>query len=197
MFDLSIYSVVLVAHVTAATVLIGSSLVVPLIRRSVLGAGSTTELLMWLGLGHRAERMNPVSAFLVLGTGVYLGSAGWWGQGWFYVAVALWVLNAVLAAGVVRRAESALTAAARASHGPVTADVDALRRSAAWVMASSVILASDLTMLYVMFIKPSVAESLLVVGVVAAAIAGGSLARNGRGRIRIAGNGAPPSPARA
>ena len=178
MFDLNAYSLVLLFHVVAATLLIGSSMFEPLVRRSMALAGSVRELRLWLDLARRAARANPVAALAVLGTGLYLGSAGWWSQGWFYAALGLWLLNSVLAVTVVKRAAAALGgAAARANDGPIPGDLDSLRRSTAWTVAAETMRAVDLSMLYVMFVKPSAIESCLVAAATAIVFVGLALAR--------------------
>jgi hypothetical protein len=63
----------------------------------------------------------------------------------------------------------------RVDATPPPEAVDRLRRSRAWTLASGALLANDLAMLYVMYTKPSLAGSLLLVAVAnAAALALGS-----------------------
>jgi hypothetical protein len=50
-------------------------------------------------LERRRSRANPAAAFILLGTGVYLGSAGWWTQAWFHVSLAAWLANSLLVSG--------------------------------------------------------------------------------------------------
>jgi uncharacterized membrane protein len=178
MFDLNAYSLVLLFHVVAATVLVGSSMFEPLVRRSLASARSVGELRLYLDIARRAAQANPVAALAVLGTGLYLGSAGWWSTGWFYVALGLWLLNSALAVAVVKRAAAALGGAvARTGDGPITADLDSLRRATGWTVAAEAMRAVDLSMLYVMFQKPSAVESCLVAAATVAAFVGLALAR--------------------
>jgi hypothetical protein len=89
-------------------------------------------------------------------------------QPWFLVALGAWLANSLLAVLVVKRRASATAAAAgRTAGNAITPAIDALRRSPAWDVAQRVMLANDLAMLYLMFNKPSLAESC---GVVAVAI---------------------------
>jgi hypothetical protein len=169
MFDLSFDALVLLAHVTAGFYLVGGAFFAPHIRRAILGAPSVDALLAWLGFARKATAANPPVALALLASGIYLGSAGWWSTGWFYVALAAWVVNCVLAIGVIGRGASALAqAASRAPQGPVGADLDALRRSRAWDVAGQVMRANDIGMLYVMYVKPTVLEACLVIAVVLA-----------------------------
>ena len=192
MFDLNAYSLALLVHVAAATILVGSSMFEPLVRRSVLSSDSVRELRLWLGLARRAARLNPIAALAVLGTGLYLGSAGWWDTGWFRVALGLWLLNSALAVAVVKRSASALgSAAARAGDGPISGELDALRRVPAWTVAAETMRASDLSMLYVMFQKPSALEACLVAALTVTAFVGLALARQRVVRV------SPPAPLEA
>lgn len=173
MFDLSTYSVVLLVHILSGVFLIGSSLFTPLTRREIASARTLDRLREWLGFAARSTRANGPAAMILLATGVYLGSSGWWSQAWFYVAVGVWFTSLALATLVVKPAAVALgRAAVAAGDGPVTGAVDTLRRSPRWEAGEGLMLGNDLAMLYVMFVKPSLAESLLVVGVAGAACVG-------------------------
>ena len=169
MFDLSVYAWALLAHVTAGSVLIGSSMVAVPVRRAAVGASSLDPLRMWLDFGRRSARANPIAAFVLLATGIYLGSSGWWTEPWFYVAAATWVINSSLAVLIVNPTAGTLGAAAARATGPeIPPDVAVLLRSTAWPIAEAIMRANDLVMLYVMFNKPSLAESCLVVAGTAA-----------------------------
>jgi hypothetical protein len=182
MFDLSFYAIALLAHVVAGTVLVGSTMFAPLVHRSILAADSFATLRMWLDLDRRASRANPPIAMVLLATGIYLGSAGFWSMAWFYVAVAAWVLNCALAIAVVDRTAAAVRAAAGTREGAIDAKVDALRRSRTWGLAHEIMGGSDLAMLYVMFVKPGLAESIVVtVGAMLLFVAVGQV----RGRAAI------------
>jgi hypothetical protein len=170
MFDVSLDTAILLAHVLAGVLLVGSSIFSTFIRRAIVTAPSVESLLLWLDFGRRATAANPLIALVLLASGLYLGSTGWWSQGWFYVAAGSWVVNAALAGLVLKPSAMALAqAAARVGHGPIRPDLDARRRSRAWELAAQTMRATDLGMLYVMYMKPSVLESLLVIGAVFAA----------------------------
>lgn len=183
MFDLSMYSIALLLHVTAGIMLISSSLFAPLTRRAILSASSIEALRGWLDFARRSVRANPPAALVLLLTGLYLGANGWWSQAWFLVAIAAWVVNVLLAVLVLQRRAMALgQAAGRAAAGPIDDAIDALRRTPSWDVAEDVMLANDLAMIYLMFIKPSLAESCLVVG--AGALYAGLRAARRRLRVR-------------
>jgi len=163
MFDLSLYSLVLLAHVTTATVLIGHALLAPLIRRATLSADSLASLRTWLDFGERAAKANPVAAMILLTSGVYLGSVGWWTQPWFYVAAAAWLANSLLATLVIRKTAMRIGRAAGLRDGAIDPDVDRLRQSPGWHAAETILASNDLAMIYVMFLKPGLLECCIVI----------------------------------
>jgi len=173
MFNVDVHSLVLLVHVAAAVALVSSGLFAPLVRRALLAAESMDAVRLWLDFGRRAAKANPATSLAVLATGIYLGSAGWWSQPWFFVAGATWLANALVATLVVKRAAGRTAAAAARTQGDaVTAEVDALRRSRAWTAGLDILLASDFSLLYLMFNKPGLIESLIVVdGAVGVALA--------------------------
>lgn len=179
MSHLSAYSLAILLHLAAATILIGGSVFSLHVRRAILEASSVGALRAWLGFARRSSSANPVAALVLLGTGISLGSRGWWAYPWFYVALAAWLANALLAGRVLRPAGMAMGAAMAGVPGdaPVEGQVDGLRRSPGWRVAGSVMLASDVAMLYVMVQKPSLTESLAVV--LGAMTVGGGLALAG------------------
>ena len=186
MFELSSYSLIVFAHVASAMTLVGHSLGSPLVHAMIRDARSLPALRAWLDFARQSARWNPAAALVLLGSGVYLGSAGWWSQAWFHVAVAAWVVNLLLAALVVKRSAAALgMAAARAGDGPVPDDVDRLRRLPGWAAAARTMLANDLAILYVMIGKPSLVESLAVMAMANAVLLGLSLVRTRIGAANV------------
>lgn len=159
--ELSIYPVLLLIHVLSAIVLMGSTLHAPLARGLVLRARLAADLGVAIALSRRAVKWNPLAALILLATGIYLGSWGWWSQAWFYVAIAAWIVSTVLAVAVLQRAEEAIAAlAGQAGDGPITAELDAMRRSRKWGLAHAAMLANDLAILCIMFVKPPLAGSI-------------------------------------
>ncbi len=185
--ELSIYPVLLFIHVLSAIVLMGSTLFAPLARGFVLGARTAADLRASLDLSRRAAKWNPLSAFVLLASGIYLGSWGWWSQPWFYVAIAAWVADSALAVAVLQRSEQAMAAlAGRAADGLIAPEVDAMRRSRKWGLTHAAMFAGDLAILFVMFVKPPLAGSigLLIVAnvVLLGAVAVRQRSVEGRGR---------------
>lgn len=194
MLNLSAYSIAILLHLAAAVVLVGGSVFSMHVRRAILDASSVGALRAWLGFARRSSAANPLAALVLLGTGIYLGSRGWWAHPWFYVALAAWLANALLAGQVLKPAGMAMGSALAgvADDAPVEGLVDALRRSPGWRVAGAVMLASDMAMLFLMVQKPPLIESLAVV-LGAMAIGGGvTLARARRSRLdRMPARGRP------
>jgi hypothetical protein len=165
MFDLSAYSLAIVVHLAAATVLVGGSVFSLHVRHAMLEASSVGALRTWLAFARRSSAANPVAALALLGTGIYLGSHGWWAYGWFYVALAAWLVNSLLAARVLKPAAIAVATvmAGMPDDAPIDERVDTLRRSRGWRLAGATMLASDVAMLGLMVLKPSLPGSLALV----------------------------------
>ena len=163
--DLSPYVVVLFAHVVSAIALVGESIGSPLVQRQVRAARTAGELRTWVAFAQQATRLNGPIALVLLGTGIYLGSYGWWAQPWFYVAAGGWLMNAILGGGVLKRTAEAIgKAAAAAKDDRIPADADRLRRAPTWRLAHAAMLGGDFAILYVMFNKPELVPALFVLG---------------------------------
>lgn len=171
--EFSLYSSVLFLHVAAALILVATGMFAPLILHRVRVARTLAEMETWILFERRSSSWNPAAAFVLLGTGVYMGSAGFWTQGWFLLAVAAWIATTALAVGVVGRMAAALHAGPAAPpDAPVPAALDAVRWSTGWTAANASMLANDLAMFYVMFNKPElVASTVLLVFANLAAVA--------------------------
>jgi hypothetical protein len=167
----SIYSSVVFVHALAAIVLMGSSLSFIFTRRAIRSAGTVQELRGWLAFARSSAAANPVAALALLATGVYLGSQGWWTQPWFFVALALFFLDVLYA---VRRAHAAgaelRQAAGEAPAGAVPEALDRLRWSTGLDTPHDVLLASDLAVLFIMFVKPGLAGCAAALAVAAVAV---------------------------
>jgi len=169
-----VYPAVLFVHVVAATALVGHSLGTPIMRAAMRGAASLGDLRTIVGVEARLARFNPLIALLLLVTGGYLGTAGWSHMDWFRIAVAGWVVNSLLALTVVKGHMQALGKASMGS-GPVTPEVDALRRSTRLTVALQVMLANNLALLFLMMLKPPLLEALGAFAVANVVLVGGAL----------------------
>ena len=163
---MGLYELIVFVHVAAAVALLSSSVVAsPGIRAAVRRASTTQEMRAYLALGRPLLVLEPVSALVVLVSGIYLTSvANFWTQGWVQVAAGFWLVNAVVAGTLVKPAIQVIDAkAATAVDGPVGQQLDELRRSSRWVFGGDLLMADDAAMLYVMTMKPALTPSLLVV----------------------------------
>lgn len=166
-----VYALVLFLHVFAAVALVGHSLSTPVIRNVVREADTLHDLRHWLAFSARVARLNPIAALILLASGIYLGSIGWWSQPWFFVSIGAWLVNSALAGAVLKpSATTTISAADKAGEGPVTAEVDELRRSRRWAVAEQVMLANDVVILFVMFNKPGLVACLVILAVANAAL---------------------------
>jgi hypothetical protein len=126
----------------------------------------------YLAMARQLSALEPVSAIVVLASGVYLASvASFWTVGWVQVAMAFWVVNAAVAGALVHPAMGRVAEALSSSpDGPVGADLHALRWSGRWSIGGDLLLADDAAMLWLMVIQPGLAGSLMVVAIVNVAI---------------------------
>lgn len=189
------YELVVVVHVFSAVLLIGGGLLAaPALHAAMHSAASVSELRRWLTVSRPLDRITPLSSIVLLGTGIYLASTGdWWAAGWVQVAIALWVVNSLIAAVLVRPPEAGFARLVASAEGEaITGDLAAARTSATNAVAPRLLVANDLGVLFLMVVKP--AGYLAPLGVILAAhlvvLGAGFLARVTIGRRsvdRIAG----------
>ena len=163
---MSLYELIVFLHVAAAVALLSGSIVAsPAVRAAVRRAQTTQEMRAYLAIGRPLLILEPVSAIVLLATGVYLTSvAGFWTLGWVQVSLAAWVVNAGVAATLVKPAISGVAAVIdTASDGEVGSDLDVLRWSDRWSIGGDVLLANDAATLYLMSMKPDLAGALMLV----------------------------------
>lgn len=157
-----IHTLVLYAHLLSAALLMGATIAARFARTAVLQAGDTSALRGALDVARRISRANPVLALVLLASGAWLGSAGYWRSPWFWVAVAAWFANLLLAVKVVVPAgQRAGAAGAQTTDGPVPAELDALRREPAAAAAHDAMIGLDLAILAVMIAKPAPVEAIV------------------------------------
>lgn len=157
----ALYPVLVFVHVLAAIVLLGSSLFTPLVRASIRSAATVGEVRTWLGFARSMGRFNPAASLLVLATGVYLGSFGWWNAPWFAVALGAFLVNLILALRVVKPLGMSL---ASLLGGPAETRIpeaaDRRRRTPSWELATDAMIANDCVLLFLMLGKPGLGTSL-------------------------------------
>lgn len=172
----SLYTFVVFLHITAAVLLLSTSIVgEPLVRAAARRTRSPQELRSFLELGRPMASLALPAALGVLATGVYLSSVGrFWTLGWVQASAALWLVNSVVAGAVVRRAVGRLEAGSSAVDDPVIGpDLDALRWAGSWSWGGDVLATNDAVMLALMTLRPSLGASLLLVLVANGLVAGG------------------------
>jgi|SRR5262245_3229461 len=160
------YELIVFVHIAAAVSLLsGSVFGSPAVRAAVRRARTTQEMRAYLAIGRPLLLIEPLSALIVLATGIYLAHvANFWSQGWVQVPLVFWFVNSVVAVRMVKPVMSRVAAEAAATRsGPVGQRLDALRRSARWSFGGDLLLANDAAMLYLMTLKPGLDGSLLVV----------------------------------
>jgi hypothetical protein len=154
------HAFVLSLHIGAAMLLVGGTVASRLAGGGIRAAADLSALRGALDAVGRATRFNPLLAAIVLLSGAMLGG-GWWGEPWFWVAVAIWFANLVLATRFVAPGHRSLHAALEhAGHGVVPAEVDALRRRLP-APALDVMIGLDLGVLLLMVLKPAGTTALL------------------------------------
>jgi hypothetical protein len=191
---MDLYSLLLFAHIAAAVALLSGSVIgSPAVRAAIRRARTTQEMCAYLAIGRPLQMLEPASALIVLATGVYLTNAdGFWSLGWVQVATAFWLVNAAVAAGIVKPAIGRVAAESAAADGPVGQRLNALRWSRRWSVGGDMLLANDAAMLYLMTMKPGLADSLLVVAVANIVVVVARAIGPGFHRAGAAGDVRPP-----
>lgn len=162
-----LYNLVLTTHIAAAVVLIGGSILVgPAVRRWIRKADRVSDIARWLVASKPLSVANPISAFALLGTGIYLAALGhWWRAGWVQVAIGFWIVNSVLGARLV---EPSMKRIAELTFGSstnmISLELDRARRSRWLDIWSDVMLANDIGILYLMTNKPGLVGSIVAIG---------------------------------
>jgi hypothetical protein len=188
-----LYEVVTFVHIAAAVGLLSGSVVSsPGVRAAVRRARTTQELRAYVSIGRSLLLLEPASAMVLLASGIYLTSAaGFWNLSWVQVAVAFWVVNAIVAGALVKPAIGRVADLADASaDGPVGPALNGVRWSSRWSIGGDVLMANDAAMLYLMTMKPELSGSLLVVAATNFSVAAARVVSHGL-------RGARPHPARA
>lgn len=156
------HTLMLYLHILSAALLVGSSAAARRARRVLLDASQQASLRAVAEVSRRISLANPVFAMLLLASGLYLGSAGFWSMAWFWVALAAWVANLALAAMVLGPAGARLgMAAARAGDGAIPPHLDALRRARAPALAADAMIGLDLGVLLLMVAKPTAVAAIV------------------------------------
>lgn len=156
-----LHSFVIFLHIASAMLLMGSTAASRIAERGLRAAPDLATLRGALDIVQRTTRFNPMLAIVMLVSGAILGRVGWWSEPWFWVAVATWIANLILAVRFVVPGHQVLgMAVAQAGDGPVPAPLDALRQARAPAIALDVMIGLDFGTLLLMVIKPDVETAL-------------------------------------
>lgn len=178
---MTVYSVVLFAHVLSGVALVGGAFFSVQARNALRSARSAEAIRAWAGLVLHSTRLSPLWAMVLLGSGIYLGLDGYWTAGWFYVSCALWLLNSVWAAHALKRHALQLEAALGTGKDRATdGALEGVRRSSRWEIVADIHLANDVVGLYLMLEKPDLLPSLVAVAIAYVALTGLGLAWRAR-----------------
>jgi len=158
------HSLVLFCHITAAALLVGSSLLIsPALRQVVRRVRTVAELRACLAVGRPVGLAALPVSLVLLASGIWLASVDrFWLLPWVQLGALFWAVNATAALGFQKPAIGRLAAAAFSSgDGPIDEMIDALRRSRRWHVAANVMLANDVALVFVMTTKPGLTVALL------------------------------------
>ena len=195
---MGLYELSVLLHIAAAVALLSGSVVAsPAVRTAVRGAHTTQELRAYLKIGRPLLILEPASAIVILVTGAYLTSvANFWALGWVQVSLVAWVVNAVVAASMVKPAIGRISVAAAAlADDAVGPHLHALRWSDRWSIGGDVLLANDTASLCVMTLKPEWLGALALVITANIVVSGIRAASHGFARTHV-GVASASTPAR-
>lgn len=184
----STYHLVLFVHVTAAILLVGGSAWTH-VAVSLAGRASTVDgVRSQLAFVRTFVRASMPIAMLVLLAGAWLATdAGMWRDAWLLTSLVLFLAVGAVAGRVVDPSVADLVAAAdEAPDGPVGPSLAAALHAPRIAVATTLMSAADVALVFLMTNKPGLAGSLTVV-TVCLALGGAVAARSVRARGPAAG----------
>lgn len=168
---MSVYTLVIVIHVLAGMFLVGGAFAEAGLRLAIRRAGTRQDVLALIRHYAAALKPHPLVAFLLLGTGIWLGSSGWWSTAWFAVSATAWVMNVVLSVTTIKPSAKSVAAAAMSGSGDaVDAALETARTRRLWHLGASSLFANNLGFVWVMYMKPGLAGSLAAFAIANAVI---------------------------
>lgn len=170
---MELYNVLLFAHILGAVVLIGISLLDPVMARSTAKATSVSSLREWTGFTLVVARAANPAAVVLLIAGVWMTFLSWsWDQGWIVVSLAIFLLIGAMAGTVLEPHAKRLVAAADAApEGPVTAELRDIVHDSKVHRVHQLFLPLDMAVLFMMTNKPGWVGAGTAVGLAVAAAA--------------------------
>lgn len=156
------YDVLLFVHILAAVVLVGGSLIGPLLTRRMKRASSVASLQAYAGVGAAISKVAGPSAAVVLLAGVGMVVMRWsFGTGWIAVSLLLFALSGGLTAALADPVLKRLVAAADdAPDGPVPSELEVLTHDTKLNGAHNMLLTVDIAIVALMTTKPPLAASI-------------------------------------
>jgi hypothetical protein len=175
---MSLYSIALFLHVTGAVLLFAAITVEGIALRLLRRAQTAEEARSAAQLLQLNRLVGPVSAVGVLIPGLYMTATTWGWVAWILVALAAWALIAVFGAingmRIVALARSLAT-----ESGAIGPKVRARIGDTALVVSYFARVGLALGVVFLMTVKPGIAESVMAIVVAAAAgVAAGSAISN-------------------
>ena len=179
---MELYELMLFAHILGAVVLVGGSLIGPLLMRRLRHASSVASLRSVAGIMHALSKAAGPSAGMVLVAGIVMVIEDWsFGDGWIAVSLALFALSGVLALAVADPVLKRLVNLADgAADGPVPPDVQVLVHDPKLAGVHNVLFAVDIAIVALMTLKPGLGVSIGVAIIALAAGAGLAFAERDR-----------------
>lgn len=170
---MELYNVLLFAHILAAVVLIGSSLIAPLMTRMTAHATSVSSLREWARFTLAVTRAGNPAALLLLVAGVWMTFLSWsWDEGWIVVSLVIFMVMGAMAGTVLEPHAKRLVAAADAApEGPVTAELRDVVHDSKVHRVHQLFLPLDMAVLFMMTNKPGWVGAGTAVGLAVAAAA--------------------------
>lgn len=178
---MDLYHLVLFTHIIGAVVVVGSSFISPLLMGGIRRAATVDRYRDWVDVMQKISRVTGMCAGVVFLSGLYMGlTAHSFAQGWLAVALVLFVVNGILAGGMLSKHLALMAeAAGDAPDGPVPPEAARLAASHRAHTIEGIAFGNDLAIVFLMTNKPGWTGALLVAAA-GLAIAGAIIARAAR-----------------
>ena len=178
---MDLYHVALFGHIMGAILVVGSGFVFPVILGGVARATSVAAFRNWGDAVLKISQAAGVAAALVMISGIYMAiAADFFPQAWVVVSLVLFVVNGVLAGGVLSKHwKGVMEQAEAAGDGPVPEQLRAAAFAPKTQVIESLTLANDIAIVFLMTNKPGLTGTLVAM-FAGFALAGALVARGAR-----------------
>jgi uncharacterized membrane protein len=180
---MDLYHLALFAHIIGAIPVVGMGFVSPLILGGLRRSETVAQFREWGGVLQKMSKVTGMAAAVVFVSGLYMGlTQHSFAQGWLAVSLVLFIVNGVLAGGMLdKHLAKIMEATGDAESGPVPAEASGLATAPKIHTIEAVALGNDLAIVFLMTNKPGWSGALLVAAA-GLAIAAGIVARHARSR---------------